>query len=316
MTAVTNKDAAGLRAAITWSHDWRLAVTGGELQRLGSTYYLIFGQQFDGLYDPNDSNVGVTFTQRYTEQIARFTLTTSNGKPVVGTYYAPYTTTAPNRPYHRRDLTAAPITTPSGAAGLGIYGGVFAPGNDSTYRQPVYINGAGSAPVLDGYTQYVNQYTGAVLPMYSANRGRTMFTTFFGGISLYQVDRTANPDSLVRNDTVPFVSAVSTMVRRSDGSTYECVWGDSLPGLLGAEAVLMPAAGVPDFENGTLSLDNLQPAQTVAYFYGGIQAQSPNFGASTATNTVLELKIAPLPTPCAVATARPVPQTGAIRRRP
>ncbi|HEX6041649.1 hypothetical protein [Longimicrobium sp.] len=317
VTAVTSKDAAGLSEAITWSHDWRLAVTGGELQRLGSTYYLIFGQQFDGLYDPNDSNIGVTFTQRYTEQIARFTLTTtSSGRPAVGTYYAPYTSTAPNRPYHRRDLTSAPVISTSGSQGLGIYGGVFAPGNDSTYRQAVYINGAGVAPVLATYTQYMNQYTGAVLPMYSATRGRTMFTTFFGGISLYQVDRTSDPDRLVRNDTVPFVSAVSTLVRRSDGSTFECVWPDSLPGLLGAESALLPAAGVPDFDNGVVQLDRLPPASTLGYFYGGIQAQQPNFGPSTATNLVLELKIAPLPTTCAVATAPPVPQTGAIRRRP
>lgn len=315
MTAVAGGDAAGLRAAITWSHDWRLAVTGGELQRLGSTYYLIFGQQFDGLYDPNDSNIGVTFTQRYTEQIARFTLTTAGGRPAIGTYYPPYTTTAPNRPYHRRDLTAAPIRTAAGTAGLGIYGGVFAPGNDSTYRQAVYVNGAGTAPVLDSYTQFMSQYTGAVLPMFSGSRG-TMYTTFFGGISLYQVDRSATPVRLVRNDTVPFVSAVTTLVRQRDGTTFECVWADSLPGLLGAEAVLLPAAGMPDFENTVLPLDNMGPVATVGYIYGGIRAQQPNFGPSTATNLVLRVTRAPLPTPCAVATASPVPQTGAIRRRP
>lgn len=315
MAAVTGGDAAGLRAAVTWSHDWRLAVTGGELQRLGSTYYLIFGQQFDGLYDPNDSNVGVTFTQRYTEQIARFTLTTANGRPAIGTYYPPYTTTAGNRPYHRRDLTSAPLVTPAGTPGLGIYGGVFAPGNDSTYRQAVYVDGAGAAPVLDPYTQYMSQYTGAVLPMYSGSR-RTMYTTLFGGISLYQVDRAADPDSLVRNDTVPFVSAVTTLVRRTDGSSFECVWPDELPGLLGAEAVMLPAPGVPDFENTVVQMDSLPTATTVGYFYGGIRAQQPNFGPSTATNLVLKVTVAPLPTTCAVATARPVPQTGAIRRRP
>lgn len=315
MTAVTNKDAAGLRAAITWSHDWRLAVTGGELQRLGSTYYLIFGQQFDGLYDPNDSNIGVTFTQRYTEQIARFTLTTSGGRPAIGTYYAPYTTTAPNRPYHRRDLSSAPIMTPAGTPGLGIYGGVFAPGNDSTYRQAVYINGAGMAPVLDRYTQYMSQYTGAMLPAFSSSRG-TMYTTMFGGISLHQVDRTATPDSLVRNDTVPFISAVTTLVRRRDGSSFECVWADSLPGLLGAEAVLLPAPGVPNFDNEVVRLDGVTASMTVGYFYGGIRAQQPNFGPSTATNTVLQMTMTPQPSTCAVATARAVPQTGAIRRRP
>lgn len=315
MTAVTSGNAAGLRAAITWSYDYRLAVTGGELQRLGNTYYLIFGQQFDGMYDPNDANIGVTFTQRYTEQIARFTLTTASGRPAIGTYYAPYRTTAPNRPYHRRDLTSAPIMTRGGTPGLGIYGGVFAPGNDSTYRQAVYVNGAGAAPVLDGYTQFMSQYTGAVLPLFSS-RGGTMYTTFFGGISLYQVDRSATPDALVRNDTVPFISAVTTLVRRGDGSTFECVLADSLPGLLGAEAVLLPSPRVPDFENTVVRLDNVTAPTTVGYFYGGILAQQPNFGPSTATNTVLRVTVAPQPSTCAVATAPPVPQTGAIRRRP
>lgn len=240
-TAVAAGDTAGLHRAITFSHDWRLAVTGGEMQRLGNTYYLIFGQQFDGLYDPVDANIGVTFTQRYTEQIARFTLTTSGGVPAIGQYYAPYTTTAANRPYHRRDLTSAPIVSPGGTPGLGIYGGVFAPGNDSTYRQAVYIASAGTAPKLDGYNQYMSQYTGAVLPVFSS-RSNTMYTTFFGGISLHQVNRATTPATLVRNDTVPFVSAVTTLVRRADGSSFVRV-GRLASGAAGGGGGAAPRAG-------------------------------------------------------------------------
>jgi hypothetical protein len=315
VAAVVANDQAGLDSAISFSHDWRLAVTGGELQRLGNTYYLIFGQQFDGLYDPVDANIGVTFTQRYTEQIARFTLTTSNGRLVIATYSPPYTTTAPSRPYHRRDLTSAPIMTTNGTPGLGIYGGVFAPGNDSTYRQAVYINGVGAAPVVDGYTQYMSQYTGAVLPMYSSS-SHTMYTTFFGGISLHQVNRTTNPGSLVRNDTVPFVSAVTTLVRGPNGQPFECVMADSLPGLLGAEAVIMPSAGVPDFENTVVQLDNVTAPTVVGYFTGGILATQPNFGPSQPSSLVMKITVTPQPSTCFVATAPAVPQTGAIRRRP
>jgi hypothetical protein len=319
VAAVAAGDTAGLHRAITFSHDWRLAVTGGEMQRLGNTYYLVFGQQFDGLYDPVDANIGVTFTQRYTEQIARFTLTTSGGAPAIGQYYAPYTTTAANRPYHRRDLTSAPIVSPGGTPGLGIYGGVFAPGNDSTYRQAVYVPSAGAAPKLDGYNQYMSQYTGAVLPAFSS-RSNTMYTTFFGGISLHQVNRATTPNTLVRNDTVPFISAVTTLVRRADGSSFECVWGDSLPGLLGAEAALLPAPGVPDFENEVVRLDNVTAAIPVGYFFGGIRAQAPNFGASTASSLVMRVTLSPQPGTCAATTATAPPpggpQRGPIRRRP
>lgn len=319
IAAVAAGDTAGMHRAITFSHDWRLAVTGGEMQRLGNTYYLIFGQQFDGLYDPVDANIGVTFTQRYTEQIARFTLVSSGGAPAIGQYYAPYTTTAANRPYHRRDLTSAPIMSSGGTAGLGIYGGVFAPGNDSTYRQAVYVASAGAAPQVDGYNQFMSQYTGAVLPAFS-NSSSTMYTTFFGGISLHQVNRAATPNTLVRNDTVPFVSAVTTLVRRPDGSSFECVWADSLPGLLGAEAVIIPAPGVPDFENEVVRLDSVTAAIPVGYFFGGIRAQAPNFGASTASSLVMRVTLTPQPGTCAVTTATPppaaAPQRGPIRRRP
>jgi hypothetical protein len=43
--------------------DDRLKVTGGELEKIGDTYFLVFGQRFDGLYNPAD----VGNDQQYTE---------------------------------------------------------------------------------------------------------------------------------------------------------------------------------------------------------------------------------------------------------
>ena len=50
--------------------DSALAICGAHLQKLDSTYYLVFGHRFDGTYDRTDSS-GI-FTQTYSNEIRKF----------------------------------------------------------------------------------------------------------------------------------------------------------------------------------------------------------------------------------------------------
>jgi hypothetical protein len=52
--------------------DSKLQVTGGRLEKIGNTYYLVGGNKFIGRYNPMGPNNGPGFIQEYTEQVKKF----------------------------------------------------------------------------------------------------------------------------------------------------------------------------------------------------------------------------------------------------
>ncbi|MGZ5221987.1 MAG: hypothetical protein ACXWC7_18015, partial [Chitinophagaceae bacterium] len=60
---INNKDVAPF---IHQLGDERMAVTGGRMNKLANTFYLIGGQRFDGRYNPHGPNHGPGFSQQYT----------------------------------------------------------------------------------------------------------------------------------------------------------------------------------------------------------------------------------------------------------
>ena len=125
--------------------DLRMQVTGGEMKKLGDWFVLVFGQKFQGLYTPNDSQIGLQFKQLYSEQIALFKIVMPNGKLAISDYQQPITAPPVNstdvsvtRPFHRRDFSLAQFVDVNGKSGLAAYGGVFLPGQIGAYRNPVF----------------------------------------------------------------------------------------------------------------------------------------------------------------------------------
>lgn len=51
-----------------------MAVTGGRLNQINNTYFLVGGQRFTGRYNPMGPEHGPGFTQEYTNQIKQFQL--------------------------------------------------------------------------------------------------------------------------------------------------------------------------------------------------------------------------------------------------
>jgi len=288
--------------------DLRMQVTGGEMKKLGDWFVLVFGQKFQGLYTPNDSQIGLQFKQLYIEQIAVFKIGMPGGKLAISDYQQPITAPPVNstdvtvtRPYHRRDFSLARFVDVNGQAGLAAYGGVFLPGQIGAYRNPVYITPATAVPpapqvnvAVDSYGQFMSLYNCPLIPAWSA-KSRTMYTTFFGGISAFYIDRTGR---LERDTGLPFVDSISTLVRNGSGASSECVHSLKMPGLLGADMAYIPAT------EGVVQLDATKSQTLVGYLYGGILSQAAIKGATDASSNAYAVYFKPGPETCEVALPR------------
>ena len=80
--------------------DDRLKVTGGELEKIGENYFLVFGQRFDGLYNPAD----VGNDQQYTDEVRIFAIVDDGINP-------PALPTIQRFPHpHQNQATHSPIS--------------------------------------------------------------------------------------------------------------------------------------------------------------------------------------------------------------
>lgn len=284
-----------LDGLITQIHDARMAVAGGEMKKLGNFFYLVFGQQFDGLYAVDNASANVLFRQTYMERIAKFQITAS---PLAIASYTTITSPAApadvpaalSRPFHRRDLSVGPAIQPNGSAAIVAYGGVFVPGQIDAYRRPIYIQG--SSAVSDTYEQFMSQYNCALLPMYSA-KAKSMYTTFFGGISLYYVF--PQTGELKKDTGLPFIRNITTLTRNSTGVSSECIAMKDLPALLGAEADFFVTPKTAMFAPGVVALDKLTQKTLVGYLYGGIVSSRPHSGTGDAAAQVTDASALTIP---------------------
>ncbi|MGZ4157529.1 MAG: hypothetical protein ACXVED_10285, partial [Bacteroidia bacterium] len=163
--------------------DTNLAVCGGELGKTGSTFYLMGGHNFGGRY--TDPDVGL-FTQKYSDQLKKFNLT-DDGTTIT---LSGFTYQVDTNNFHRRDFNMGPIIEPSGAQGMEVFGGVFRKDSTLPFREPITID-AGGVTVNAAYHQVMSQYTCAMLPIYDSVT-KDMYTTFLGGISLYDYNPTSH----------------------------------------------------------------------------------------------------------------------------
>lgn len=256
------------------------AVTGGHLDMIYDVFYLVGGNKFTGRYNPMG---GASYVQEYTNQIRKMTI--ADDGTTMAVTHLPAVTDATN--LHRRDYNLVPQILPDGKEGLTMFSGVFQLTADLPYLSCVNIDSI-SHNVPSGFSQYYSHYHGANLPAYSATANE-MHSLFFGGIAQYY----DNAGLLVRDDNVPFVKTISRVVRNSAGVMTEYRLPVDMPGLLGASAELIPAAGIPMFPNHVVDLDALTSDTTLAgYIVGGINSTAPNIftintGVESSASTVV-----------------------------
>lgn len=275
--------------------DERMRVTGGELRKIGSNFYLVFGQDFEGIYKGG-------ITGKYTNQVRRFKVNVIGGKLSITDYKA---FDAPGgggveSQYHRRDLNVVDALRPNKTLGLTAYGGVFTK-QAGPWTNPVEISEVGAGNTIikvdTTFDQKMSQYTCAHLLMFSSAKS-TMFTTLFGGISFYYYDKDGKLTESNFDNNMPFIDSITTLARLPSGRTVE--WpqppSQSLPELLGANAIFVPTNAVPKIGNDHIvDVDKLPPGQTlVGYLYGGIHAMGAQISfinPSYADNMIYEVYV-------------------------
>jgi hypothetical protein len=250
------------------------AVTGGHLEKINSTYYLIGGNKFDGNYNPMGNP---TYTQVYTDAVRKFTLNDDGIDLVIN--FLP----AINDPdaFHRRDYNAVPQILPDGSEGIIAFSGVFQPVVDLPYLNCVLIDSSGYS-IPSGFQQYYNHYHCAVLPLFDANQNE-MHNVFFGGIAQFYDQNGV----LVQDNNVPFVPTIARVTRTFDGELAEYKLPIEMPGLLGAGSEFIPLPSIPKYSNGVIQLNQLEGDTVhVGYIYGGISSTAANiFFSNTGTQS-------------------------------
>lgn len=250
------------------------AVTGGQLGKIGHTYYLVGGQRFDGRYNPMGPDHGPGFSQQYTNQIRKFRLH-NDGAQLSFSQYEAITD-----PVHlrRRDYNLLPQIFPDGQHGYTISSGVFQLQADLPFLYPVDITESGYTPVT-GFNQYLSNYHSARAALYDSTANR-MHALFFGGISRYYYQN----DQLIEDDQVPFVRTISLLSRSADGTLAEYKLPVEMPGLKGAGAEFILNHTLPHYESEIVQLSAIA-ADTIliGHIYGGILSPALNPFSSNQT---------------------------------
>lgn len=308
VNAVTNNqplDAAFATANTVQFDHPALALTGGELELLpdssGATdFVLTFGQNYAGEYTVGGGLVSQIYADGV--RIFQFTYPPNSAKPSQLTFVAavPDPTQVQmtgDNPFHRRDYTLKASVDASGNRRLVAYGGVFKGGRIEGFLNPVFISPGSSTVTLtpNDTTQAMSQYNTASLQLFDSS-SKTMYTTFFGGISQYYWDASTN--SLKRDamnvstgvDGLPFINTVSTlaMSTSSDSGNQYLHVGETFPpsssiptcagspaAYGGAESTFVMATGVPEVTDGVVELNGVTSTSVIGYLVGGIAATAP-----------------------------------------
>lgn len=241
--------------------------TGGQLEKINNSYYLIGGQNFQGRYNPMGPTHGPGFTQVYSNQIRKFNIE-DNGT-FLGINNISIITDSLN--LHRRDYNALPQILPNHEQGITVFSGVFQQNADLPYLNSVTIDSI-NINVNNNFNQYYNHYHCANIPMFSANENK-MHNIFFGGIAQYY-------DSLgilVQDNNAPFVNTIARVTRDSLGNMAEYKLPIEMPAFLGAGSEFIYNEQIPTYANGVIKFDNL-PNDTIVlgYIYGGINSNAKN----------------------------------------
>lgn len=261
---INNKD---ISSFITQLIDERMAVTGGHLNKLGDLFYLVGGQRFDGRYNPHGPDHGPGFSQQYTNQIRKFSLTEKDGEIAIENY----TAVTDSALLHRRDYNLLNQYDENGREMLTIYSGVFQYEKDLPYTTLIDITTNNHSEVED-FNQQFSHYHSATLPAYDKNK-KTLYTVFFGGIAQKYVDQSG---AVKTDNDVPFVKHISVVERNANG-IKEYLLPEQLSGYFGAAAEFIPADESFYTSNGILQLEKTGTKPLLAgYIIGGIDSRAPN----------------------------------------
>ena len=250
--------------------DSSLAICGAHLQKLDSTYYLVFGHRFDGIYNRTDT--AGFFTQTYSNEIRKFQIADDGSHLSIYNYSAVRDTDN----FHRRDYNLLPLYDPYHGDGLLAFSGVFQRHANLPFFTPVEIY-KDTVIVRNDFNQNLSQYHSAVCALYDSAMN-IQHNIFFGGISMYYVDTLTQLS--VTDSLVPFVRTISNVARDYDFAYHEINAGIKMPALLGTNAYFFYDLNVPMFRNHFVHLNSLPHHQRLGYIVGGIETPEKNISVT------------------------------------
>lgn len=259
--------------------DSRFQVCGGELGNIGQELYLLFGHNFGGRYTDPPTPM---FTQTYTDRITKFSLL-DDGITMTPESFVDFIDT---NYFHRRDLNVGPIIKSNGEFALKAYSGVFQKTRNLPFRETITIT-QDTNEINTNYEQVMSHYNCAMIPIFDTLT-KKMYTTFLGGMSLYNYIPATN--TVVYDSLIPFISDITTMTTHPDGTIEESIMATQLSGLLGSNAKFVLNTEISHFSNEVIDIRSLSNTKTlIGYLYGGIRAEAPNLGASSANDTIYRI---------------------------
>lgn len=236
------------------------AITGGQVGRIGETYYLVGGQKFDGRYNPMGPDHGPGFSQQYSEQIRKFRINDDKANLSISNVEA----VTDKDHLHRRDFNMLPQIFPNDEVGFTVFSGVFQPTANIPFTDTVNIV-SDKHRVDQAFTQYLNHYHSAKVALFDAVNKR-MNNVFFGGMSQFE----ESGGTLTKNDDVPFTKVIGNVTRDKDGKMSETMIGE-MPGFLGASAEFFPDPKLPMYEGEIVKLNELKGDRVLlGYIVGGL----------------------------------------------
>jgi hypothetical protein len=258
---------------IHYREEDRLAITGGQLGRIDSRFYLAGGHRFDGRYNPMGF---ATYVQTYRTEVLVFSLG-------FGQEEAEFTELeAWSDPTHlrRRDYNLVPYIHTDGEPGYLISAGVFKEDADLPFLYPVEIRSDGHQPV-EHFDQLLSHYHSPKTAFYDTST-EELHMLFFGGLAQFYFDE----GTLVQDDLVPFVRTISRVSRGRDGAFREFALPVEMPGLRGTSAEFIPNIDLLRNETGVAMLPEVPDAGLLlGHIIGGIVSPSLNPFAFNQTST-------------------------------
>ena len=141
--------------------DSNLAICGAHLQKMDSTYYLVFGHRFDGRYDRTDTS-GFN-VQVYSHEIRKFQIADDG----LNLSFYNYSAVRDTANFRRRDYNLIPFLDPFRGEGLLAFSGVFQPHVNLPYLTPIEIY-KDTVIVRTDFNQNLSQYHSAVCALYDS----------------------------------------------------------------------------------------------------------------------------------------------------
>jgi len=276
-------------AAIRYTKSPFVQVTGGEFLKLDDgAFYIVGGQVFTGSYSEFEAageKNSIGASQIYTGEIRKIRISHDAGGQLSVTLLKRFA----HPEFARRDLNAAYRILPDGRSlGAAAYGGVFTK-DQLGFTKPIYWD-ASSAPAADrGFDQQMSGYTCAHMQLFDRD-SHTMYTTFFGGISRWTWNYTAqraepapsaeDKGQQANFDGLTWIDHITTLTQTAAGS-YETVHTSTrLPGYLGTDAAFLPVPELPMIRNDAdvIDIGALRGKRVlIGYLYGGIRAYPKEF---------------------------------------